>query len=200
MLLAQGYRVIAGVDEVGRGSLAGPLVAAAVILPLENDQALEALSQVRDSKQLSPVEREDAWTAIRRISIAVGIGWSSHHVIDERGLTAANRHAMQRAVARLAVRPDSLLIDYLRLPDCLLPQVCIPHGDERSLSIAAASIVAKVVRDGWMASYENQCPDYGFGEHKGYGTPSHRQALASFGPSPIHRLTFRPLSLLADAK
>jgi ribonuclease HII len=186
--------VIAGVDEVGRGSWAGPVVAAAVVLPLEWPDLCRALDGVRDSKQLSAERREELFQAILSLSSAIGIGWSTHHVVDRMGIAAANRRAMERAVARLSVRPDALLLDYFELPSCSLPQRSVPQGDARSLSIACASIVAKVVRDRWMQKCDARFPGYGFGQHKGYGTPQHRAALEEQGPSPLHRLSFRPLS------
>jgi ribonuclease HII len=198
-LLLEGYRLIAGVDEVGRGSWAGPVVAAAVVLPLGDSASLTMLEGLRDSKQLSAEERTEAAKAIRAAGASIGIGWSSHHVVDGRGIAAANRGAMVRAIAGLKERPDCLLIDFMRLPECPLPQVCIPKGDEQSLSVAAASIVAKVVRDRWMTRCEGRYPGYGFASHKGYGTEAHRTALARQGPSPIHRLSFRPLARLHDA-
>ncbi len=194
-LIDQGYWVIAGLDEAGRGSWAGPLVAAAVVLPLHLPAVLAELADVRDSKQLSAEQRTMAAAAILRHAVDVGVGWSSHHVVDESGLTAANMHAMARAVRRLKLRPDSLLIDYFRLAPCDLPQTCVTRGDSRCLSIAAASVVAKVFRDRWMEKCENRFPGYGFAQHKGYGTPAHRRALERLGPSPIHRLSFAPLAL-----
>jgi ribonuclease HII len=191
-LQEQGHRVIAGVDEVGRGSWAGPLVAAAVVLPLHLPKVRHFLRGVRDSKQLSAEEREHVLKRILRVSSAIGIGWCTHHVIDTEGLTIANRRAMERAIAGLKIRPDCLLIDHLALPNCGLPQTCIAKGDSRSVSIASASIVAKVIRDRWMTKYEARLPGYGFGQHKGYGTKEHRLALLERGPSPIHRTSWRP--------
>jgi ribonuclease HII len=192
--MRQGHRLIAGVDEAGRGSWAGPVVAAAVVLPLYIPALLEELAEVRDSKLLSAPQREDAAGAILRHCTAVAVGWATHHVVDERGLNAANLRAMLRAVAALRARPDSLLIDYFRLPDCPLPQISITKGDSQCLSIAAASIIAKVFRDRWMEKCEVRFPGYGFARHKGYGTPAHREALRRLGPSPIHRMSFAPLA------
>jgi len=191
VLLQRGHRLIAGVDEVGRGSWAGPLVAAAVVLPL--DSALQSLDGVRDSKQLAPSLREELSETIRRVAIAVGVAIVSHTAVDDLGIAAANRQALSGAVAALGVRPDALLIDYFRLPESDLPQLCMPHGDDQSLSIAAASIVAKVTRDGWMRNVDTAYPQYGFARNKGYGTVDHRRALRDHGPCPLHRLSFRPL-------
>jgi ribonuclease HII len=193
--MAEGHQLVAGVDEVGRGSWAGPLVAAAVILPLQRPYALRQLSGCRDSKELSASQREALLDVIRRRAEGIGVGWVSHHVIDEQGLTFANRRALHRAVLALPRKADALLIDAFRIPECDLPQVAIEHGDAKCLSIAAASIVAKVVRDRWMVKYDRRLPEYGFGENKGYGTRSHREALLSIGPSPLHRQTFMPVAL-----
>lgn len=192
-LLAAGYRAIAGVDEVGRGSWAGPVVAAAVVLPLNRPRALWGLAGVRDSKQLSPLQREEAFGAILAATRAVGIGWATHRVIDRDGMAAANRRAMEQAVRHLMVAPDALLIDHFTLAGCPLAQIGVTRGDSRSLSIAAASIVAKVFRDRWMERCDARFPGYGFGRHKGYGTAGHRRAIDDLGPSPIHRLSFAPL-------
>jgi ribonuclease HII len=178
---------------VGRGSWAGPVVAAAVILPLDDPSRMQALTGVRDSKLLHAPQRQRLAVEIRRVCIAVGVGWSSHHAIDRLGIAAANRAAMLRALRRLPVQPDALLLDYVRLPESALPQLCLVDGDALCLSIAAASIVAKVVRDRWMARSDARFPGYGFAEHKGYGTRSHREALERRGPCGLHRRTFRPI-------
>jgi ribonuclease HII len=196
LLRKRGHRLIAGVDEVGRGSWAGPLVAAAVILPPDCPSAIRALRGVRDSKQLTAAEREALFDVIFRRSLAVGIGWASHHFVDRAGISEANRRAMIRAVCALRITPQALVIDHLRLPDCPLPQLCISRGDSRSLSVAAASVVAKVFRDRWMTKCDTRFPGYRFAEHKGYGTHSHRAALTQHGPSPVHRRSFRPIALL----
>lgn len=196
MLQRQGLRLIAGADEVGRGSWAGPLVAAAVVLPLENPGHMAALRDVTDSKELTPDERQELFREIRNRALAIGLGWSSHHLIDRDGLGKANRRALLQAVLRLQPAADALLVDHFRLPECMLPQISVTKGDALSLSIAAASIVAKVVRDRWMQTCERRIPGYGFGAHKGYGTLRHRQALAALGPSRIHRVSFRPIASL----
>lgn len=192
-LFGQGYRLIAGLDEVGRGSWAGPVMAAAVALPLERQGLLEDLAGVRDSKQLAPRQRERLLPLIRRAALAIGIGSVPAAEIDRIGIVPATRQAMALALADLSLQPDYLLIDALRLPAIRLPQYALPKGDAKCLCIAAASIVAKVARDQLMVAEEARYPGYGFAAHKGYGTAQHRAALAQLGPCPIHRLSFAPL-------
>lgn len=192
-LLAAGAGLVAGVDEVGRGSWAGPVVAAAVILPTDDSMAGK-LAGVRDSKELSPAARLEAMEAIRTTATAIGVGWASHHVVDRQGLAAANRSAMLRAVGNLPIRPDGLILDAVRLPESPLPQIAITKGDRLSLSVAAASIVAKVIRDRWMTACDARFPGYGFRHHKGYGTARHRSALLALGPCPLHRRSFDPVA------
>jgi ribonuclease HII len=194
-LSAQGYRFIAGIDEVGRGALAGPVVAAAVILPLENDFAW--LSRVRDSKQLTPRRREQIFELIQQSRIATGIGMASHTDIDAIGIVKATRMAMGRAVRELTSPPDSLIIDALSLPEIPLPQWGIVRGDQSSLSIACASIVAKVTRDCYMTELDHSYPGYGLARHKGYGTRQHLLSLRHLGSCPIHRRSFAPVRRLA---
>lgn len=194
-LAAQGHRLIAGVDEVGRGSWAGPIVAAAVILPLGSRRRLRRLQEVRDSKALTARKRAELFSLVLEVSLATGVGWASHHIIDQYGIAAANRRAMARAVANLRPAPDALLLDHLRLPELETPQVAIPHGDAICLSIAAASIVAKVVRDRWMERCAPRFGAYGFPENKGYGTRAHVEALAEQGPCPLHRRSFAPIAV-----
>ena len=191
MLEAQGCRIIAGVDEVGRGALAGPVVAAAVILPCNMNT--DWMDQVRDSKQLSPAVRELMCGYIRDIAISIGIGISSHEVIDARGIITATRLAMKSAVDQLSPAPQHLLIDYLKLPEVPLPQKGIICGDSLCFSIACASIVAKVVRDRLMVELDGVYPGYGLAQHKGYGTEGHLARLHHLGPCPIHRRSFQPL-------
>ncbi len=190
-LRAQGYRLIAGIDEVGRGALAGPVVAAAVILPFPSDSPW--LSQVKDSKQLSPAKRQLLFGYIGEIAVAVGVGMVRCEVIDDRGIAMATRLAMKLAVGKLSPAPESLLIDYIRLPEVPLPQKGITNGDELCLSIACASIMAKVTRDRLMVEYDSIYPGYGLANHKGYGTRTHLANLHRLGPSPIHRRSFQPL-------
>ena len=190
-LQRQGYRLIAGVDEVGRGPLAGPVMAAAVILPL--DRELSWLSLVRDSKELTPQRREPLARSIESDALAVGIGRASAEVIDTDGIVAATHEAMRLAIERLSCRPDFVLIDGMSLPQLDCPAKAIVDGDSLCLSIAAASIVAKVARDRLMVEMDRLYPGYGFARHKGYGTPEHLQSLERYGVCPIHRKSFYPV-------
>jgi ribonuclease HII len=188
-LHSKGHRLIAGLDEAGRGSWAGPVVAGAVILPL--DQPLLGLEGIRDSKRLTARKREQFYEVIEEVALALGVGIVTPDVIDEVGIVPATRQAMLQAVLNLPIKPDFLLIDFLLIPSLSIPQKAIKGGDEKSLSIAAASIVAKVRRDKLMAELDEIYPGYGFARNKGYGTAFHREALLSLGPSPIHRFSFR---------
>jgi len=192
-LLARGYWLIAGVDEAGRGAWAGPVVAAAVILPLTRSDLVEVLRGVRDSKTLTPKQREELLPLVQRTALAVGIGIVSSKGVDQHGIVAATRQAMRKAIDDLGVSPDYLLIDALRLPTLHIPQSGIPKGDRWHLSIAAASIVAKVARDRILCQLERTYSGYGFAQHKGYGTPQHRRTLAELGPCAIHRYSFAPI-------
>jgi len=192
-LYAAGHTRVAGLDEVGRGAWAGPVCAAAVVLPLNRPDLPDLLTGVRDSKQLSPARREALLPVILDVAEAVGVGWATPTEVDERGVVPATQQAMARAVAELDGRVDALLVDYLRLPDLDLPQRALPKADARCLSVAAASIVAKVTRDQLMVTLDRDLPGYGFAHHKGYGTRQHREALARLGPSPIHRMSWRPI-------
>jgi ribonuclease HII len=196
-LRAAGYRRIAGIDEVGRGAWAGPVCAAAVVLPLDRTDLADALSGVRDSKQLSPARREALLPLIQEIAEMASVGWASPAEVDTLGIAAATRQAMARAVAELNGQADALLIDYVRLPEVALPQRAFPKADARCLSVAAASIVAKVARDRLMAALDGDWPGYGFARHKGYGTRAHRRALERLGPSPVHRMSWRPLQAIS---
>ena len=178
-------------DEVGRGALAGPVVAAAVVLPRNMNNRW--IGQVRDSKQLSPATRGLLCECIRGIAISVGIGISSHEVIDAWGIIEATRLAMKSAIDQLSPAPQHLLIYYLRLPEVPLPQRGIIYGDSLCFSIACASIVAKVARDRLMVELDGAYPGYGLAQHKGYGTEEHLGCLYRLGPCPIHRQSFRPL-------
>jgi ribonuclease HII len=190
---AQGYALVAGCDEVGRGAWAGPLVAAAVIFPPALAEAWADLAPVRDSKQLTPKARERLAVCIRQHALAVGIGQVSPGLGDVIGWGAANRLALVRAVRALAVPPDYLLLDAFGLPGLALPQLPLIKGDARCISIAAASIVAKVHRDALLVAAHAVYPAYDFATHKGYGTPVHAAALTAAGPSPFHRRTFAPV-------
>ncbi len=191
ILKAQGYRLIAGVDEVGRGSLAGPVVAAAVILPVNIN--VPWLSQVRDSKLLSPARRELLFPHIRKVAISIGIGMIRHEVIDAQGIVKATHLAMKQAIEQLSPPPEYLLIDYLLLPEISLPQKGIINGDYLCFSIACASIMAKVTRDRLMIKLNDIYPGYGLAQHKGYFTEEHLSCLCRLGPSPIHRQSFHPV-------
>lgn len=191
MLLAQGYQRIAGVDEAGRGPLAGPVVAAAVILPQDIDTPW--LNLVRDSKQLSSSLRELLFDRIHTVAIGIGVGVADAGVIDSRGIIKATRLAMKLAIEQLRPLPESLLIDYISLPDVKLPQKCITRGDSLCFSIACASIIAKVERDRRMVELDKAYPGYGLAGHKGYGTREHLVCLRRLGPSPVHRYSFRPV-------
>ncbi len=191
---ARGYRLIAGIDEAGRGCLAGPVVAAAVILPLGTCSLLARIAGVRDSKLLTAQRREALLPEIEAVALAIGVGVSPSWEIDQAGIVGATRRAMARAVWSLDPGPDFALIDALHVPQIGCPQRAIIKGDRLCLSIAAASVVAKVSRDEWMCLLEGAWPGYGFSIHKGYPTPAHQQALAQLGPSPIHRRTFAPVA------
>jgi len=190
-LEAKGYRLIAGIDEVGRGALAGPVVAAAVILPCHINAPW--LSQIKDSKQLSPAKRELLFPHIKEAAISVGIGKAAAEVIDKEGIIRATRLAMKSAIDQLLPPAESLLIDYMLLPEVPLPQKGITKGDSLCLSIACASIIAKVARDHLMIEFDRIYAGYGLAQHKGYGTKKHIACLHRLGPSPIHRRSFRPV-------
>jgi ribonuclease HII len=191
LLEAQGYERIAGVDEAGRGALAGPVVAAAVILPRGVNTPW--INEVRDSKKLTPVKREFLFNLIYETAVAVGIGATAHELIDKMGIVTATRLAMKEAVELLSPPAESLLIDYMRLPEVGLPQKGITNGDDLCYSIACASIIAKVARDRLMVTFDRVYPGYGLARHKGYGTREHFARLVEFGPCPIHRQTFNPV-------
>lgn len=191
-----GYRLVAGIDEVGRGALAGPVFAAAVMIPLDAD--FTWLSLVRDSKQLSARQRERLFYLIRQDDIPMGLGVVPHTVVDDVGIVRATQLAMCQAVESMPVIPDFLIIDALALPDIALPQKPIVHGDETCISIACASVVAKVSRDRHMAELDGVHPGYGLAEHKGYGTSQHLAGLRQLGPSPIHRRSFAPVRRLIE--
>ncbi|MEW6326171.1 MAG: ribonuclease HII [Thermodesulfobacteriota bacterium] len=185
-LHVQGVRFIAGVDEAGRGPLAGPVVAAAVILPPTGE-----FTGVDDSKALSARQRAICDELIRRQAISIGIGAVESEEIDQINILQATLKAMQIAVAQLNPRPDYLLVDGIVPMPAVIPQKTIAQGDSRSVSIAAASIIAKVYRDALMDKYHEQYPMYNFGRNKGYGTREHRQAIKKHGCCPIHRQSFR---------
>lgn len=190
-LFKQGFKIIAGVDEAGRGPLAGPLVAAAVIFPPEC-----SLKGLDDSKKLSPQKRNYLFPRIKKTAQAVGICIVSHKMIDTIGIGKANRLAMQKAVERLNVAPDIVLLDGGRSRiNSSGAQMAITRGDAKAASIAAASIIAKVTRDRIMQGYHRKFPKYGFNKHKGYGTREHMEKIRLLGPCQIHRRSFAPLSV-----
>jgi ribonuclease HII len=195
-LWLSGKKLIAGIDEAGRGAWAGPVTASAVILPFDDPDLNARLSGVRDSKQMSPTQREKWAVIIRQIALAVNTGWAGFDEIDDLGILPATRLAMQRAVSGLGLPAEYLLIDAVILSSIDVPQISLIKGDARSLSIAAASIIAKTDRDHHMELLEEEIPGYGFARHKGYGTAIHREALSKNGISSIHRVSYAPIKAL----
>jgi len=185
---AQGFRVIAGLDEAGRGPLAGPVVAAAVVLP-----AKRSLKGIDDSKKLSAGQREEIFSLLQAKARALGIGIVEAREIDRLNILRASLKAMELAVENLSLSPDFLLIDGIHPLNLPLSQRTIPKGDQRCLSIAAASIVAKVTRDRLMIAYHDEYPEYNFARHKGYGTKEHLEAIRKHGCCPIHRQSFKSI-------
>ncbi len=179
------YSYICGIDEVGRGPLSGPVVAGAVILPKNCD-----ILYINDSKKLSEKKREELYDIIMEKAVAVGIGYSTPERIDEINILQATYEAMREAISKLEVEPDLLLNDAVEIPEISIKQVPIIKGDAKSISIGAASIVAKVTRDRLMCEYDSVFPEYGFASNKGYGSQSHIDALKKYGPCPIHRKSF----------
>ncbi len=199
-LLQSGRTMIAGVDEAGRGAWAGPVVAAAVVLPIQRFDLAYRLNGVQDSKQMTPEQRAIWFSGIQELAIATAVGFATAKEIDELGLSVATRKAMQRAIAQLGCEPQHLLVDHIRLPEVHLPQTAVTHGDARILSIAAASVIAKVARDRAMIALNRRYPGYGFHQHKGYGTAAHRAALQQMGPCEIHRKSYAPVTSLNHRK
>jgi ribonuclease HII len=185
-----GFVYVAGTDEVGRGCLAGPVVAAAVVLHPQRP-----ISGLADSKVVPAPERERLFTCITREAVAWAVAWAEPSEIDEVNIHQASLRAMRRAVLSLAPLPDVVLVDAFRIPDLPMAQRGVAHGDRRCSAIAAASIVAKVTRDRQMLDLHGRDPRYGFDQHKGYATAMHLDAMARFGYSPVHRRSFRPSSL-----
>ncbi len=179
------YSYICGIDEVGRGPLAGPVAAAAVILPKDC-----RILYINDSKQLSEKKREELYTVITEQAVVYAVGFASPERIDEINILQATYEAMREAVGKLNPQPDLLLNDAVKIPGIAIPQVPIIKGDAKSISVGAASIVAKVTRDRLMAEYDSMFPEYGFAGNKGYGSTSHIEALKKYGPTPIHRRSF----------
>lgn len=188
-----GYKWIAGLDEAGRGAWAGPVVAGAVVLPLDREDLPAALAAVRDSKRLTPQKREFLLPIVEEVALASAVGRAEPAEIDRMGIAPATRLAMTRALHALGRQPDFLLLDAFPLPESPLPQRAIVHGDALCLSIAAASILAKVTRDRWMCELDGDFPGYGLARHKGYGTAAHRRALDRLGPTPLHRMSWAPM-------
>lgn len=190
----QGFVYVAGLDEAGRGPWAGPVTAAAVILP-PTPASWAPLEGVRDSKTLSLRQRELQFPLICEVALGVGVGHAAAEEIDNLGIVPATRLAMRRALRSLTLEPEALVLDALTLPAILLPQCAFPFADAHSLSVAAAGIVAKVCRDRWMVNVADEvCPGYGFAQHKGYGTRQHQAALNTLGVCELHRRSFRPVA------
>ena len=189
-LWESGFKYVAGIDEAGRGALAGPVAAAALIFRPDPDLAA-GLAGVRDSKQMTARQREIWADKLAGIAVTFKVGYASAAEIDELGILTATRKAMRRAVQGLEFEPDQLLVDYVALPELKIPQQALVKGDARSLSIAAASILAKTARDAILRDLDAVHPGYGFARNKGYGTAAHREALGHLGPCPIHRRTFK---------
>ena len=181
----EGFRVVCGVDEAGRGPLAGPVCAAAVILPPHLE-----IPGLNDSKKLTDKRRRELYPVIKEQAVAYGIAFATHEEIDSINILQATYLAMERALAQLTVKPDVALIDGNRAKEFGLPVKTVVHGDSLSASIAAASVLAKVTRDDLMMTLAEEYPQYGFEIHKGYGTKAHYEALSTYGPSPVHRMTF----------
>lgn len=179
------YDFICGIDEVGRGPLAGPVVAGAVVLPKGS-----RILYINDSKKLSAKKREELFDIIKEEAVSVGIGMASPERIDEINILQATYEAMQQAICKLNPAPDMLLVDAVTIPEVTTKQVGIVKGDAKSVSIAAASILAKVTRDRMMVELDEVYPEYGFAQHKGYGSAAHIEALKKYGPCPIHRESF----------
>lgn len=179
------YTYICGVDEVGRGPVAGPVMAGAVILPVDHE-----ILYLNDSKKLTKKKREEMYELLKKEVISFGIGETSSEQIDEKGIAWSVFEAMRQAIGKLSVTPDLILVDAFRIPDITIPQINIIKGDAKSASIAAASIMAKVTRDRLMEEYDEKYPGYEFGKHAGYGTKAHMDAIQKHGMCPIHRKTF----------
>ncbi|NIM91017.1 MAG: ribonuclease HII [Candidatus Aminicenantes bacterium] len=190
--IREGYSTIVGVDEAGRGALFGPVVASAVVMPLStiHKDLSEGIGEIDDSKVLTPKKRKRLAGIILKEARYVGVGLATNFEIDQENIYWASLKAMKRAIKSLSVRPDVLLIDGFRIKDVNCPQMCIPGGDRKSISIAAASIVAKVVRDKMMVLLDRVYEGYALGRNKGYGTEEHYRALKERGPTPLHRFSF----------
>lgn len=193
-LAGEGYKLIGGCDEVGRGPLAGPVVAACAVFDFSNPWTMGELALVRDSKQLSAKQRVKLFSLIKERAVAVAIGVVNNKIIDKINILQASLLAMRHSIDKLTIKPDFVLVDgKFSIPKLAVPQTAVINGDSLIWSVAAASIIAKVSRDWLMAEYDKQYPGYGLSQHKGYGTRLHLERLQALGPSPIHRLSFNPL-------
>lgn len=199
-LLAAGHRLVAGVDEVGRGCWAGPVVAAAVVFSPELLADSRELAGIDDSKKLAPAARARLAERIRLLALGVGVGAVPAYLIDLYGIVHATRWAMQHAILALPCLPDALLIDWVSLGELPLPQRSFARADALSVSVAAASIVAKVCRDSLMAGWDRADSRYAWSDHKGYGTAAHSRALSEHGLSPLHRRSFKPIQAIAGVQ
>jgi len=188
-LWALGFKYVGGIDEAGRGAWAGPVAAAVVVLPADA-KVRRSLACVRDSKLMTPLQREHTAPIIKKEALAWGVGFSSSEEIDSAGILSSTRQAMMRAVEMLPELPEYLLLDHIHWPGLANPHLILPKGERHSLSIAAASVLAKTTRDALMRDLDIQYPGYGFARHKGYGTAQHRIALNQQGPCAIHRRSF----------
>lgn len=196
-LFGQGYSFVAGIDEAGRGPLAGPVVAAAVILDktfIDNAEATDALREIRDSKKISPKKRKRVAENIKTHCPYIGIGICDNETIDRMNILQASFLAMKKALSELRSKPEIILVDgKFRIPRCSYAQKTIPGGDEKIFSIAVASIMAKITRDEIMEELHLKYPNYDFDKHKGYGTKQHMDSLKRYGPCPLHRKSFKPI-------
>lgn len=196
-LWEKGIKRVAGIDEVGRGAVAGPVAAAVIVLPPGND-LVSALEGVDDSKKMTPASRQHWAIKLKECALDYAVGFCTNTEIDEVGIISSTKLAVKRALDKMSMTPQHLLIDYIELEDCAIPQTSLVKGDLRSLSIAGASILAKTERDALMVKLAQEFPDYGFDRNKGYATRAHREALAELGPCPIHRLSFKVKGLEAE--
>jgi ribonuclease HII len=195
---ASGYHAVAGVDEAGRGCWAGPVVAAAVVLSDAVYTCPDLADGIDDSKLLRAEQRAVGAARLRELAAGIGVGMVPAYLIDAYGIVPATRLAMMTALLSLPIPVDAVLVDAVTLPGLRMPQQALIRGDARSLSIAAASVIAKVLRDQHMTTVDQAWPGYGFAAHKGYGTAVHQQALARLGPCTVHRRTFRPVLKFLD--
>jgi ribonuclease HII len=192
-LWAKDVHLVAGVDEAGRGALLGPVAAGAVILPAGQPDLMDRLEGVRDSKEMTPAERDYWAVQIQAVALAWAVGYATADEIDQMGIAPATRLAACRALAQLTPAAEHLLIDYIKLPEVDLPQTSLIKGDARSLTIAAASVLAKTGRDAILVGMDAEFPGYGLAQNKGYATAAHRAAIASLGPCKQHRHSFAPI-------